>query len=216
MRRFAVVAVAAFTLVGPMALAGQAEGPRFFFDRGIDAVSFWDRHPSATELVRTSVIFFADERGSTPAESTLTFLGFSEDTYAWDGTAWQLVSTVFALAHSQDGDLINYTIGPGGRTITASATAELRECTPWPNCTPLGPVQIQASWSAIGPSGTGGYRVPDWSGSGCQIDFIAGSTVSLSASVAVTIDGVAPQGDPFFSGIEKFHNVEVNFCTPGS
>lgn len=81
------------------------------------------------------------------------FSYFSQ-TQAWDGSQWLPTSTVSALAHSDNGDLVTYEIGPGGRSITASATAPAQQCIrSFPNCTPAGTVQLNASWLTTGQGG---------------------------------------------------------------
>jgi hypothetical protein len=203
--------------MGATAAPSQAAGPTFFFEKGNDAVSFW-LLGTATERTTTAVIFFTADRGSRPGDHTTTFLSYFSQTETWDGAQWQPVSSAFALAHSDNGDVISFAIGPASRTISASATAEAFQCTPlFPNCTPLGPVQLQASWVATGPNdGPPGHHVTGWSGSGCDIDFRSGKTISLPASATATIDGLAPYGDQFFAAIESFQGAEVNFCRPGT
>ena len=215
MKRLAVVLLSTLVLVGLTAAPIRAASPRFFFEKGYDAVSFW-QIGTATERTRTGMIFFTAERGSTPRDHTTTFFSYSAETEVWDGAQWQMVSAFYALAHSDREDAITYTIGPGGRKITASATAQAMQCTPsFPSCTPAGTVQLQANWVAIGTLGESpGHHITDWNGSGCHIDFRSGRTLSFPASVIATIDGQSPSGDLGFSGIETFQGVEVQFCTP--
>jgi hypothetical protein len=217
MKRPASLAAGVLALSVLVATPAQAQ-PRFFFDQGYHAVGFWES-TTATERTTTSVSFLAVEQGSRPGERTITFLGYFSLTETWDGSKWQEASSVSALAHSDRGDAITYEIGPGGRTITASATAPAMECVPsFPNCTPIGTVALDASWVATGedsdPENPPGHHITDWSGFGCDIDFRSGRTLGVLASASATIDGVAPPGDPIIadSGIQSFRGVEVLFC----
>lgn len=217
MRRSAGTVLAVLGLMALTAAPSQAAGPTFFFEKGNDAVSFW-LLGTATERTTTAIIFFTADRGSSPGDHTTTFLSYFTLTETWDGAQWQPVSSTFALAHSDNGDVISFAIGPASRTISASATAEAFQCTPlFPNCTPLGSVQLRASWVATGPNdGPPGHHVTNWSGSGCDIDFRSGRTISLPASATATINDLAPAGDPFLAQIESFQGAEINFCHPGT
>lgn len=221
MRRLTVSCLGVLTLLGLIAAPSQAAGPTAFFEKGYGAVSFW-QNGNATERTTTGVAFFTAERGSSPGDHTTTLISYFAETETWDGAQWQMVTATYALAHSDLADVISYTIGPASRTISASATARLIQCTPsFPNCTPLGAVELHASWVATGPAtgppeGSPGHHVTGWSGSGCEIDFRSGRTISLPASGTATIDDVALSGDPVYSAIESFQGVEVNFCRPGA
>jgi hypothetical protein len=215
MKRVISLVAGVLALLVLVATPIQAQ-PRFFFDQGYFAIGFW-RSTTATERITTTVSFLRVELGSRPGERTITFLNYSSLTEAWDGLQWQQTSEVLALAHSGNGDVITFAIGPAGRTITASATAPARECVPsFPNCTPIGTVDMDASWVATGEAmdPPHGSHITDWSGFGCDIDFRSGRTLGHRALVTATIDGVAPPGDPILAdnGIQSFRGVEVLFC----
>jgi hypothetical protein len=149
-------------------------------------------------------------------EKTLTFLSYFTQTQTWDGTQWQITSTSFALAHTDNGDNIDFTIGPGGLTISASATAVLNVCMrAFPDCALVGSVELEGSWEATGsPVRSPGYHIRIWTGSGYKIDFRSGTTVARDASATFTIDGQTPAGTMTLAQVEKVQGVEVNLCRP--
>jgi hypothetical protein len=77
------LALAVLTLQGVTTVPSQA-APTFFFDRGYDAVAFWNLE-SPTQRIATTVVFLTSDRGSRPAEKTLTFLSYFTQTQTWAG-----------------------------------------------------------------------------------------------------------------------------------
>jgi len=153
MRRLVVVWFAVLALVGLMAAPGQAAGPTFYFERSTFGISSWHQS-SATEQVTTTVAFYTGDRAyPTPGPRvTLTYLSYWQEVSTWDGTAWAVTSQRYGMAHTDLGDVIDYTIGPGARSLTASATAALKECVPsGPACTPIGSVRLDATFVATAP-----------------------------------------------------------------
>jgi hypothetical protein len=217
MKRLASLTVGVLALSVLVATPTQAQ-PTFFFEQGYHAIGFWQA-TTATERTTTSVSFLRVEQGSRPGERTITFLSYFSQTETWNGSQWQPVSSLLAQANSDRGDVIAFAIGPAGRTITASAAATAMECVPsFPNCTPIGTVDLDASWVSTGEDsdafGPPGVHIKDWSAFGCDVDFRSGRTIGHRALVSATIDGVAPPGDPVLAdnGIQSFRGVEVRLC----